>query len=298
VANNARRPTLAVGVLNNPRCPQKKETAMRIWFQKHTVEGRLPLLDQWYRDHLGAVAGPDTVIDIGTLPAGTYDDRTPFDLVKYGSLAIHFNAYFARTAVEAERAGYDAWVIAAGQDPGLRDARAMTSIPTLGYGETSFFYAAMLGYRFGVLGFMPGLTEIINENIVRYGIDYRLAAYELAEDGHEAVRRAVDGDFELFVKVYGDAAERAAERGAQVLIPGEGIPAEIFWHLGIRELAGLPVIDPAGLLVRVTELTVDLAKLGVISRPTAGYWFRRPDDALTEHVENVFLGTTGKVPSS
>lgn len=269
---------------------------MRIWFQKHTVEGRLPLLDRWYRDHLAAVAGPDTVIDIRTLPEKTYGDSTPFDLVKFGSLAIHFNAYFARTAVDAQREGYDAWVIAAGQDPGLHDARAMTTIPTLGYGETSFFYAAMLGYRFGVLGFMPGLTEIINENIVRYGVDYRMAAYELAKDGHEAVRRAVDGDFDLFVKVYSDAAERAADRGAQVLIPGEGIPAEVFWHLGIRELHGLPVIDPAGLLVRMTELTVDLERLGVMSRSSAGYWFRQPDSALAEHVERVFLGTpSGKV---
>lgn len=272
---------------------------MKIWFHKHTVEGRLPLLDQWYRKHIADVASPGTEIDIKTLPADTYGDATPFDLVKFGSLGLYFNDYFAQSAVVAEREGYDAWVIAAGQDPGLRDARAMTSIPAMGYGETSFFYSAMMGYRFGVLGFMPGLREIIKENITRYGLDSRLAAYELAADGHQAVSRALDGDFELFLKVFSDAAERAAEKGAQVLIPGEGIPTEIFWHLGIRELHGLPLIDPAGLLIRATELTVNLQSLGVVKRSEAGYWFRRPDDRLTDHIENVFLGSPiGKVKAS
>ncbi|XUM03730.1 hypothetical protein ACQ86F_10455 [Streptomyces venezuelae ATCC 10712] len=50
---------------------------MRIWFHKHTVEGRLPLLDQWYREHLDAIAAPGTTVDIKTLPADTYPDRTP-----------------------------------------------------------------------------------------------------------------------------------------------------------------------------------------------------------------------------
>lgn len=264
---------------------------MKIWFHKHTVEGRLPLLDEWYRKHLAEITSPGTEIVIKTLPENTYDTELPFDLVKFGALQIHFNAHFARGAVEAERQGFDAWVIAAGQDPGLHDGRAQTSIPTLGYGETSFFYSAMLGYRFGVLGFMPALREIITENIERYGLSSRLAAYELVDDGHEAVRRALDGDFDRFVEVFDAAAKKAVAAGAQVLIPGEGIPAEIFWHLGTKELHGVPVIDPAGLLVRQAELAVHLSRLGVVSRSTAGYWFRRPGDALTEHVENVFLGS-------
>src|SRR3954469_8002832 len=102
---------------------------MRIWFHKHTVEGRLPLLDQWYREHLRQVSSPGTSIDIKTLPAELYPSDTPFDLVKFGALQIYFNDYFARSAVVAEREGYDAWVIAAGQDPGLRHARAMCSMP-------------------------------------------------------------------------------------------------------------------------------------------------------------------------
>ena len=31
---------------------------MKIWFHKHTVEGRLPLLDEWYRKHLAEITSP------------------------------------------------------------------------------------------------------------------------------------------------------------------------------------------------------------------------------------------------
>jgi allantoin racemase len=249
----------------------------------------MPLLDQWYREHLAEIADPASQIDIKTLPAETYDSLTPFNYVPYGSLAILFDHYFVRTAVTAEREGYDVWVIAAGQDPGLARARALTSIPVLGYGEVSFFYSAMMGHRFGVLGFMEGLREPIVENIHRYGLASRLSSYEMVADGHTAVEQAVHGEFGRFIEIYTTAAQQAAAKGAQVLIPAEGIPAEILWHLRIRELADLPVLDPMGLLVKQAELTVAAHTSTIAARSSAGYWFRRADPAVVEHLEKVFL---------
>lgn len=270
---------------------------MRIWFHKHTVEGRLPLLDQWYREHLDAIAGPGTVIDIKTLPAETYPDNTPFGLVGHHSAQVLFSEHFAHAAVHAERAGYDAWVTAAGQDPGLRDARHLAAIPTLGYGETSFFLSALTGRRFGVLGFMPPLEEPIRANIKRYGLETSLAGYEVVPGGWDGVHRALAGDYDEFVTAYSDAALRAAKAGAEVIIPAEGIPNEIFWHLGIRELHGLPVADPAGLAVKFAELSVTLHRLGIFSQSEVGYWFNRPDPAVTRHLEKVFLGSTLDTPA-
>lgn len=264
---------------------------MRIWFHKHTVEGRLPLLDRWYREHLDAITGPGTIVDVKTLPADTYPDNTPFGLVKYQSAQVLFSQYFAQSAVRAERSGYDAWVSAAGQDPGLRDARHLAAIPTLGYGETSFFLAAMTGQRFGLLGFMPALEEPIRANIARYGLNSWMAAYEVVPGGWQGVHDSLDGDFDEFLSVYSAAAERAAEAGAELLIPAEGIPNEILWHLGIHELAGLPIVDPAGLCVKVAELLASLRDKRIFSRSDVGYWLGRPDLDITRHLEKVFLGS-------
>ncbi|WKU43408.1 aspartate/glutamate racemase family protein [Streptomyces sp. VNUA116] len=265
---------------------------MRIWFHKHTVEGRIPLLDQWYRDHLDAIAAPGTVIDIHTLPADTYPDNTPFGLVGHHAAQVLFSQHFAHAAVRAERSGYDAWITAAGQDPGLRDARHLAGIPTLGYGESAFFLSAMTGQRFGLLGFMPPLEEPIRHNITRYGLDAHLAAYEVVPGGWDGVHRALDGDCDPFLTVYTEAAERARAAGAEVIIPAEGIPNEILWHLGVRELAGMPVVDPAGLAVKLAELTGELGRLGIFARSTAGYWFHRPPSDIAHHLEKVFLGST------
>jgi allantoin racemase len=270
---------------------QKKDD-MRIWFHKHTVEGRLPLLDDWYRAHLNEIAGPGTVIDIKTLPAETYPSDTPFGLVGHHFAQVLFSEHFAHSALRAEREGYDAWVIAAGQDPGLRDARHLAGIPTLGYGETAFFLSAMTGQRFGLLGFMPPLEEPIRHNISRYGLDRWLASYEVVQSGWDGVHNALDGDYDGFVTAYTEAAERAKKAGAEIIIPAEGIPNEIFWHLGIRELAGLPVVDPAGLAVKVAELSVQLSGLGIFTRSNSGYWFHRPPSDIAHHLEKVFLGST------
>ncbi|GAA0338519.1 aspartate/glutamate racemase family protein [Streptomyces blastmyceticus] len=262
---------------------------MRIWLQKHTVQGRLPLLDTWYREHMDAVASPGTVVDIKTLPDDAYGDRTPVDLVQYSALAVMFDDYFGRTAVAAERRGYDAWVIAAGQDPGLVAARTRAAIPVLGYGETAFHLAAMFGYRFAVVGFNSGLEEPIRENIQRYGLTGRLAAYEIVGAGSELVHKAMSGDCGPFAESFADAALRAARKGAQIIIPGEGFPNEVLWHLGIHELHGLPVVDPAGLLVRMAETAVHAGQLGILSRPTTGHRFRRPDAGVVDHLQEVLL---------
>ncbi|MFD8641097.1 aspartate/glutamate racemase family protein [Streptomyces zaomyceticus] len=263
---------------------------MRIWFHKHTVEGRLPLLDEWYRTHLDAIAAPGTTVDIKTLPADTYPDATPFGLVGHHSAQVLFSRHFSESALVAEREGYDAWVIAAGQDPGLRDARHLASIPTLGYGETAFFLSALTGQRFGVLGFMPPLEEPIRANIRQYRLESSLSSYEVVPGGWDSVHRSLEGDFDQFVEVYSAAAERAARAGAEVIIPAEGIPNEILWHLGIHELHGLPVIDPAGLAVKLAETLVQLGELKLFRRSGHGYWFSRPEEPVAKHLEQVFLG--------
>ncbi|GGO27332.1 hypothetical protein GCM10010116_54790 [Microbispora rosea subsp. aerata] len=264
---------------------------MRIWFHKHTVEGRLPLLDEWYRRHLEEIASPGTVIDIKTLPADTYTDRTPFGLVGYHSAQVLFSEYFAHSALRAEREGYDAWITAAGQDPGLRDARHLAAIPTLGYGQTAFSLAAMTGQRFGVLGFMPRLEEPIRANIARYGLEPWLSGYEVLDGGWDAVHRSLEGDFDAFVEVYTEGARRAAAAGAEIIIPAEGIPNEILWHLGIHQLEGLPVVDPAGLAVKVAETLVNLGELRLFTRSEQGYWLDRPDRETAQHLEKVLLGS-------
>lgn len=261
---------------------------MRIWFQKHTIEGRLPLLDAWYRDHFAGLVSHGTTVDIHTLPADAYPAAIPEGAVRFGAVETFFSGYFARQALAAERAGFDAFIIGASQDPGLREARSLAGIPVLGYGETAFHIAAMSGHRFAVVGFIPELAEPIRENLSASGLDHRLSGFEYLRDGAATVQEALSGNPAKFLEAFAASARRAIDKGAQVLIPGEGLPNEILWHERVTEIDGVPIMDVDGLLVKTAELLVGLRSSGVLGRSTSGYWLRRPDPAFVDHLAGVF----------
>ncbi|MEV0593668.1 aspartate/glutamate racemase family protein [Nonomuraea cavernae] len=261
---------------------------MRIWFQKHTVEGRSALLDKLYAEHLALVTSPGTTVEIHTLPPETYGTALPEHLVGYGQLGLLFGHYFAQTAVAAERAGCTAWISGAGQDPGLAMARSRVSIPVVGYGDAVWQAARMERHRLGVIGFIPDLAEPITENIRAAGAE--LASYQVVENGTALVERALAHDFGPLVDAYSAAARRAAEAGAQWLVPAEGIPNVILVHLRIHEFHGLPVIDPGGLAIKTAEHLCGLRALNITARSGAGYWLRLPPAAAVEHAERVLLG--------
>ncbi|USQ80130.1 aspartate/glutamate racemase family protein [Ornithinimicrobium faecis] len=260
----------------------------RIWFQKHTVEGRLPLLDQWYADHLRRIARPGTVIDIHTLPAEAYPKSIPEGVVRFGAVETFFSHYFARQAYEAERQGYDAFVIGTSQDPGLREGRSLAGIPVLGYGETSFHMAGMTGHDFGIVGFIPELAEPLAENIKASGLQHRFRGFSYIQDGAQFVTKALQGQTGPFLEAFEEAAGRAIASGAQLIIPGEGLPNEILVQEGITSIGDVPILDPDGLLVKMAESLVDLKTLGILSRSAAGYWNRRPDPDYLDHLATVF----------
>jgi len=263
---------------------------MRIWLQKHVVEGRMPELDEWYRAHIEQVTDPGTEVVTHTLPADAYDSQVPESHVTYGALAVHFNHYFARSAFQAEREGYDAWVIAAGQDPGLEAARTLATIPTLGYGSTTFHLCMRDSIRFGIVGFAQGLREPIVHNVRRYGAEGLMASYSVIPGGQPAILEAIGGSPEQFLEEFEIASAGAAEAGAQVIVPAEGLPAEILWHSGVHEAGGIPVLDPLGILIKTAEAEVRLRELGSLARPVTGFFYARPGDEAVEQVESVFTG--------
>lgn len=261
---------------------------MRIWLQKHTVEGRLPLLDQWYREHIAQLTAADTTVDVHSLPAGAYPADIPASVVRFGSVETFFAGYFAQQALNAERAGYDAFVIATSQDPGLREARSLVEIPVLGYGETSFHFAAMSGQRFAIVGCVKELAEPLEENIRRHGLIHKFCGFEYLDDGPAVIQKALGGDGDELFKGFEDAAERAVARGAQLIIPGEGLPNEALWHAGITEIGGAHIVDSDGLLLKAAELMVFLRNSKMLGRSSRGYWMGRPGADYLDHLAGVF----------
>jgi len=261
---------------------------MKIWFQKHVVKGRLPGLDEALERHMQRLAGAGTVVEFHSLPPETYASPLPERFVRFGAVESLFATYFSLQAVRAERQGYDAFVIGTAQDPGLIEARAWATIPVLGFGETAMHVASMLGRRFAFVGFIPELAEPLAANAQRYGFAGRLQPFRTVEGGSGIVERAFEGDSASFLAAFHHAARASVASGAEVLIPGDGLTNEILVLAEIRSVDGVPVLDANGLLIRMAEAFVSLARAGIVGKPAAGYYNRRPDEAVLDHLLRLF----------
>ncbi|MGH3118399.1 MAG: aspartate/glutamate racemase family protein [Gaiellales bacterium] len=262
---------------------------MKIWFQKHTILGRNPWLDKAYDVHMRAILPAGTAVDFAGLPEGVYAGALPADYVKYGQVETFFSWFFADQAVEAERQGYDAYVIGTSQDPGLDMARSLVSIPVVGYGQSVFGLLHDQGLRFGVVGFIPELEEVIRRNLTSYGFSSRCAGFEYLADGRQTVEKALrDGDAGDLVAVMEAAARRLRDRGAQVIVPGEGLPNEVLWASGVRDLAGLPFADANGLSVLAAELLARTRSLGLWAPGSDGYATRRVPASEVDRLRAIF----------
>ncbi len=261
----------------------------RLWFQKHTVRGRVPELDTLYDQHFARVLSPSTQLRIESLPSEAYGQDLPEGLVRHGAAEAMFATHFVSQAIAAEREGYDAYVIGTSQDPGLREARAMVGIPVVGYGETAFHFCAMGGQKFGVVGFIPELAEPIAENIDRQGLSKWCVGFAHLTGGADAIRRAFAGEHGQFLDDFTAAASSLVERGAECIVPGEGLPNELLVHLGVRDVGGAPVVDADGLAVRLAAFLVEMRQCGVLGAPTTGYWHRPLQSHVVDHLRATFL---------
>lgn len=261
----------------------------RIWFQKHTVPGRVPALDAMYDRHFAAVLPAGIELHVASLPPAAYDRELPEGMVRYGSAEAMFATHFVSQAIEAERAGFDAYVIGTSQDPGLREARSLVSIPVVGYGETAFGVTAMAGQRFGIVGFIPELAEPLRENVERQGLGRWLAGFEYLAGGVATLQAAFAGDHDRFRSDFLAAARLLLDRGAEAIVPGEGLPNEILVHLGMSEVDGAPIVDADGLAVRYAALLVELRRLGVVGGTGRGYWHRKLPTGTVDHLRASFL---------
>lgn len=249
---------------------------MRLWFQKHTVEGRLPELDRMYRSHAVEILGPDIEVSFGTLPRETYDAELPEGYVRYGALESLFAGHFAAQAVAAERSGHDAYIIGTSQDSGLAEARSLVGIPVIGYGETAFHVAALTGRRFGVVGFIPELAQPITENIAASGLERWLVGFASLDLSGDAMAAAIRGDDAEFRQSFEAASGRLIERGAEMIIPGEGLPNEVLVRAGVRRVHGAAVLDADGAALMMAEFMVHCRRTGVVPDTEVGYRHRRP----------------------
>ena len=105
---------------------------MKIWYQSYVDYENGASYWDVLGPHLDAVSDPDTQIDIRGI--------TPFDSYAHPLVEFRCAREMICNAVQAEREGYDAFIVGHFQDAGLYEARSAVDIPVIGLGEATMLW--------------------------------------------------------------------------------------------------------------------------------------------------------------
>ncbi len=225
--------------------------------------------------HLNIVNGNTTAAMTKTIAAAARKAARPDTVIRavepaFGPASIEgaYDDAFAVPGIltriqEGETEGADAHVIACFDDTGLDAARALANAPVIGIGEAGFHLASMLAHRFAVVTTLSRSVPVLENNLLRYGLDRRCASV-----------RATDVPV---LELDNPASNARARIGAEISCALEDDHAEaiVLGCAGMADLAaslsaefGLPVIDGVAAAVVLAE---GLAALGLRTAKRGGY---------------------------
>jgi allantoin racemase len=260
--------------------------AIRIWHQSFTVLSDLAAYDEALRAHFKRVSRPDTVIDMHGMREGTYRTNYPGDDIKHVGFQFLHSIQFMQGALLAERQGYDAYALSTLPEPGLREIRALVSIPVVGYGECAARVAATGARKFGALVFIPELAELYSDNVQRHGLGSSLVGANDVGFRFSDVLAAFDAPGPLIDRFW-VAARQLIAKGAQAVVPGEAPLNVLLAMNGVTEVDGVEIVDSLGAWVRAAEAAVDAKRAG--SAPTGtGYFGAMPDSIRRDEILNFY----------
>jgi allantoin racemase len=194
--------------------------------------------------------------------------------VHYRLLEYHDTREVIYNAMQAERDGFDAFLIGNISDAGIREAREVVNIPVLGLCETSLHIASMMGANFSLVTISGKWTPRLVENVTRYGLEKRLCAIEAMNTSPLDLKRCFvePGHMKFILEQFQDCARRLLAKGTEVIIPAGGDIIVFLADGGIYEYERAPILNGIVELVKMGELAVKLKrKTGRFTSKRGGY---------------------------
>lgn len=148
------------------------------------------------------------------------------------------------------------------------------SVPVPGLGETSMLAACMHGRTFSGVAFRAKQAQYCDRKAHEYGLAARHLPFgELGMDFNE-VQDAFAEPARLKAAFLA-AARRLAAQGAEVIFAACATVNAIVRREGIHEVGGALVLDCNAVLLEMTEVAVELARVTGLG-PSRRLFYRRP----------------------
>ncbi len=263
---------------------------MRIWHQSFTVLDDVPHYRDALARHLESVAAPGTVVNLHGMKPGTYPSDYPGTHIKYGYLSGLHKEQFVQAALQAQDEDYDAFLIATIPDTGYEEVRSLVDLPVVAFGQTSALLASTLGDRVGIVNFIGALVPQLRRNLRNYGLDRVVGPIVQVAAEFTDVMSAYAAPQGL-LDAFADAARQAIDRGATVIVPGEG-PLNVFLaDQGVSRIDDVPVLDSLGTCLQVAEMRARQYRGTGLIPSRRGFHHEQPPRELVDRAR-AFYGTS------
>jgi len=194
-------------------------------------------------------------------------------------------------AMEAEKEGADAIVIACTDDPGLRVIRTLVDIPVIGEMESTLHLACMMGHRFGLVSWPTRAFMNRGDNLIRlYGLEANAVSQPtepvvpISPTAEKETRKGFLDPAAFCQDQVVTAANKLINRGADVIVmhsTGLSLLVESGKLSKIdtpdashdTDKANIPVLSVVSTAFKMAELRIDLQRsLGLPSASRFGLY--------------------------
>jgi allantoin racemase len=230
---------------------------MKLWYQSLARQAQTIDYGADLKKVIAMAAEPGTTVHVQGL-AEAAGIGAHFRFLEY-----HDTKEVIYNALEAEKQGYDAFLIGNITDAGLREARELVNIPVLGLSETSLHVASMMGASFGLIAIAERWVPRLMENVERYGLRGKLAGIEAMQTSPLDLRKAFRDEARRrdVIARFTEAAEKLVARGAEVVIPAGGEVGVFVIEARLFQLQNTPVVSGIFELVKMGEMAARLRAL-------------------------------------
>jgi len=256
----------------------KPSQRARIWYQSfvHPTE-QAPYIER-LQAFLDNAAGPGVKFEVHGLDP---PDRHFHPLTEFRCAAQTI-----RNALEAERAGYNAFVIGHFQEPGLLEIRGAVDIPVVGLGEASLLAALSMGGRLGLVTIDPSFIDWHERQIRAHCFERRVVGVRAVHMDLPSFMRAFT-EADTYARVRADFIEQVrplVTNGAEVILPAGGLPMLLFSQERPFIIDGALVLNGIAVAVKAAEMALALRDLtgGVVSR--RGTYAKASDACVAEYL--------------
>lgn len=161
-------------------------------------------------------------------------------------------------AVEAERDGFDAFVIGCCYDPALTQCRELVNIPVIGPLEASVLLSRLFGHSFAVVTDHRKAVPELRDRVRLYGVENSCRAVDAID---WFVTDMVLDPMTVAKHSYLKVQDVMQATGAETVVIGCTIVSacyELAVLRGDAELAALSVVNPNVMAVKLAEMFADL----------------------------------------